>query len=516
MARVVPITLVAPGRRGLNTERRNDLLSPDWCVEATNCVLTRQGRFGARNGWASLTATPIDGSPPIRSLFEYFRADGSTVMIAAAGGGIYRGTGDFSDPDADITPAAAPSSDNWQFVNFNDKVIGFQQGHTPIVYTNTGTFEPIVATSGTVPAGNAAVAAFGRIWALDPEGQLIHYCALLDETKWHPDDGGGTIDLRNVWTLGMDRAIALAAFGANLIVFGRNHIIFYTDDSGSELGVNPRQLYVSDTIEGTGTIGRDTIQPVGEGDMIFVSRHGLQLLGRVLREKTSPTATISKHVRTHFADLLSLQPHDELRSTYSPEHGFYLLLMPTVGRVLVADMRFLFQDEDGQVVAPITEWSYKTMPTSVCTRRNGDLLFGFNGEVGRYGSKLDKNEEFVVRWSSPWLDLDPQVATQLKMLKEIPTVVQISGTADAKWEWEFDWSGDVYYGFTHYSREVSEWGIAEYGVDEYSGGLIVQARTIEGLGEGQFVRVGLETTVDGFDFVLQQIKLLFKLGRMAA
>lgn len=516
MPGIVPITLTSPGRRGLNLEHANELLSSDWSIAAENCVLNRKGRVAARKGWSNQTTGAISGTPAIDVLFEYLQADGTATMISAANNKIYKDVDDYTDANNDITPTTTPTGDDWQFVNFNGKVVGFQDGHQPIVWSGSGDFADISEASGTAPTGNAACAAFGRIWAVDSDKQTLQYCGLLDETEWDTSGGGGSIDLRNVWTNGIDEVVAIAAFGANLIVFGKNHIIFYADDAGSTLGVDPDQLYVVDTIEGTGCIARDSIQAIGEGDLAYLSRHGIQLLGRVVRARANPTATISKNIRTHLADVISTQTLSTVRSTYSPENGFYLLAFPGgdhTHHIIGADMRFLFQDEDGDLVAPILEWSLN--PTSLCTRNNGDVLFGFAGEVGKYSTNLDDTSQYRVNWSSPWLELDPQIADAIKIFKELPVIAQISATSNVTWAWEFDFSGNEFSKTVqHEVGNRAEWGEAEYNVDEFSGGLILQTKQIEGRGEGQFFRVGVRVDINGFDFVIQQIRLLFKLGRI--
>jgi hypothetical protein len=106
----------------------------------------------------------------------------------------------------DITPATTPTGDNWQFMNFNGKVVGVQSGHTPIVWDSTGDFADITASTGTLPDGPCGTSAFGRLWIVDDDLQTIRYCALLDETEWAEADGGGQIDMSNIWTLGWIRS----------------------------------------------------------------------------------------------------------------------------------------------------------------------------------------------------------------------------------------------------------------------------------------------------------------------
>jgi hypothetical protein len=517
--RLLPLTLTSPGRYGLNKERSNSLLSPDWATEALNCVLNREGRIAARKGWVSQTTGQISGAHDIDVLFEYLQDDGDTAVISAANNKLYVNIDDYTVAANDVTSSTAPTGDDWQFVNFNGAIYGFQQSHTPVSKSDTGTtnFADLTAASGTVPTGNAACAAFGRLWVADDDGQTLQYCGLLAPTQWGTSGGGGSIDMRNVWTKGMDRIVAVAAFGANLIVFGRNHIIFYADGSGSTLGVDPDQMYVVDTIEGTGCIARDSVQLIGEGDLMYLSRHGLQMLGRTIRERSNPTATVSKNIRTYLSNLLTTQPAASIRSGYSPENGFYLLVLPTAARVIVADTRFGFEDDDGSFVLPMLEWEFEEMPTSILVRNSGDVLLGFGGVVGKYQDNLDNADTYTVSFSSPWLAMHPEVVDRLKILKEIPTIVQLNGDVSVGWIWEFDFNGELFTGSTSYSFDgsASEWNVAEYSVDEFGGGLTLQSRTVDGAGEGQFIRVALRVTINSVDFVLQQIKLLFKLGRMA-
>lgn len=520
--RLAPITLTAPGSRGLNKERQNSLLGPEWARDGLNSVLNREGRMAARKGWTSQTSGAISGTPKIRQLFEYMKGDGTVTIITTANNHIYKDFSDYTVGANDITPGTPPTADAWQFVNLADKVYGVQAAHTMISWSGTGSFANVVASSGVLPAGNAACAAFGRLWVIDSDNQTLKYSALLDGTKWAVSDGGGSVALQNVWTKGMDQGIAVAAFGSNLVVFGKNHIIMYADGSGSTLGIDPTQMYVVDTIEGTGCIARDTIQAVGEGDLAFLSRHGIQLLGRVVADKSNPSTTISKNIRTYLSQLVATQTGASLanaRSAHSPENGIYILLLPDALRAIVADTRFGFQDDDGTPVLPMLEWTYTTMPTALCVRANGDVLLGLAGKVGLYASNIDGSDTYDFVYSSPWLRIDDEeTAALLKMLKEIPTIIQINATANLSWNWEFDFNGNIYSGIVSYTlnNTGAEYSIAEYSIDEYSGGLTLQAKTIDGQGEGQFFRIGCQVPISGFDFALQQIKMIFALGRMAA
>jgi hypothetical protein len=459
--------------------------------------------------------------PKIDVVHEYIKVDGTVEVISAANNKIYKGITDFTVGANDITSATAPTADNWQFVNFNDKCLGWQAGHTAIVYTGTGDFTNITAASGTLPAGNAVCAAFGRVWAAHSDKQTLYYSALLDETRWAALDGGGAIDMRKVWTKGTDEIIAIAAFGGAVVVFGRNHIVMWTDGQGSQLGVDPTLLYVSDVIEGTGCIARDSVQAIGEGDLVFLSRHGLQSLGRVIQERSNPVTQMTKSVRSYFSDAVVVERGTDAtlsrtRSVHSPEEGLYCLLLPDSERVFAVDVTRANQDEDGDAVYAVTEWSFANFPTSACSRKNGDVLFGFNGVVGKYTGNDDNGAAFDLEFFTGWLDLG-EANTRLKLLKEVSSIVNIGGGATLVWRWEWDFDGTVLTKNATYTAPGSgEFGEAEYGVDEYSGGLSVQRKTIPGRGQGQFIRVGVTATVNGYDLVLQQIQLVPQLARLVA
>src|SRR5271166_2214680 len=196
-----PLDFVSPGFRGLNTVASGTLMDPSYCTTATNAVIDVTGRLAARNGLASLTATPIAGTPSVLSAFEYNggQAVGFQTILAWNGG-----IGNVvSAPTNNLGGAVTVSNGRWFFQNFNNKCIGFQAGQKPIVYTGSGVFAAVVESAGTAPTGGIGCAAFGRIWAVQTDLQTIQYSGLLDETDWSLTDGNaGVIDMHTIWSDG--------------------------------------------------------------------------------------------------------------------------------------------------------------------------------------------------------------------------------------------------------------------------------------------------------------------------
>jgi len=516
MPQIQPVDIVAPGAFGLNTEKKNTLLRPQWCTTALNAVIHRSGRIGSRYGWADQTTTGITGDHQIEVLHEYLNEDGTSTILSTANNVIYKNITDFTVGANAITSTTAPTANAWQFVNFNGKVLGFQRGHTPIEWSGASVFTDASYT-GTGPDGNCAVAAFGRVWAADADKQTVRVSALLDDTDYSTGSGGGTIDMSSLWTQGMDEIVAISAIGANLVVFGRNHIVLWADGSGSEIGMTLAGAQVVDTIEGTGCIARDSVQATGEGDLIFLSRHGLQSLGRVIKFKSNPVVTITKNVRTDFVGELNTERAadpdlDDMRSVWHAEEGLYVLNFPQCGCQWVLDTEHPFEDDEGDTVFPITRWSLGGTPRGLLSTKAGDMYIGGLGIVGRYEGAQDDGVAYDFEFKTGWLDFG-ELNHRLKMMKEIVATVQ-TGEQSIVWNWEFDFSGNTLTRTAAYTgSNSSEFGVAEFNIDEFSGTVALQRKNLPAHGEGQFLRLGCLASVNGFDVTVQQMSISPKIGR---
>lgn len=507
-----PIDLVSPGFRGLNFVQSGSLLSPAYATEALNAILDSAGRLAARDGVTSLTTTPVTNKE-IRNLFVYRKGDGSTQTLITWDGGI---SNNVANPVAgDISGAVDDDPGNWWFQNFNDKVLGFQASSQPIVYNGAGNFANLSESAGTAPDGGIALAAYGRVWIADPDGQTIKYSALLDETTWSGADTG-TIDMRKVWTNGTDTITAIWAFNGALLVFGKRHIVFWTDGQGSAIGIDPLQMYVSDIVTGAGTLSQWSIQPVGETDLIFLSSNGVQSIKRLIQERSSPISTLSKYVRDELLIQLQAEDGTRIRSTYNALNGFYLLSFPTTGQTWVLDQRRRYIDEDNDELSVITRWNIA--PSALVTRDDNSIYMSISdGVVGRYLGDNDLGTGILFRYQSPWLDLGEDLANRLKILKRLGAILFVRNETTITFKWNVDFDD----GFQLIQRTVrgdaaAEFGIGEFGDSEWSGGLalrIIKVPARKG-GRGQYYRIGIEATVNG-EFAIQQAELFTKIGRLA-
>lgn len=505
-APLITIPLVTPAFKGLNKQAETSILGPEWATVATNAVFDSSGRLAARKGWANATASPMSGTPTIEQIHEQIFEDGTTALISAAGSKLWSGVSSPSDVTGTATVTVG---NNWQFVNYNGRVLGFQQGEAPIDRT-TGNFADLVAASGSVPTGNCAVTHSGRIWAADADKQVIKYCALLDQTHWLT--GAGSIDMSSVWPHGTDEITALAMYNGQMVVFGKNKVVLFGDGQGSALGIDPANIYVVDTIVGTGCIARDSVQQVEGGDLLFLSAQGVQSLGRLIQEKSNPIRNVSANVRDYLTTLVAAETASKIRSTYSPINSFYLLTLPTVSEVFCFDTSARMEDGTFRV----TEWT--TSYTALANAVSGTLytaLTGVGGKIGTYATSADNGVQYLFDYVSAWLDLGPEAAQYVKILKNITALVYISLGATVFLKWDLDFQGDFDFRAASVPTVgISEWNVMEWGLGEWSGGLSLRSLGSPASGNGQYIRVGAQILLAG-DVSLQQITLYTKIGRLA-
>ena len=420
-----PVLSNSPGRFGINLQEADQLLHANWATKTNGLQLNDSDQIACRGSITVTTTQPA--SAELLRIHNYINAAGTEIIISSTASKILKGVTDLTDGGNDITPTGTPTNGFWKFINFNGKVLGWQAAHTPIVWSGSSDFANITAASGTLPDGDVAHAAFGRVWAVDDDKQTVRFSALLDETRWDTADGGGSIDMRNVWTQGLDYVTAISSIGANLVIFGRKHIVFYTDGAGSAVGIDPDTMYVVDVVEGTGCVARDSVVSIGEGDLVFLSEVGLQSMRRVVQSKDNPLDTISWQV----ADRLRGDLKTELNAQSSPAtdvRGFTGCHLATTGQYLlihnsgsVEDV-FVFHmdsgvtDEKNRPLVPIMLWDTSVLSNfrHAVQKRGGTVYFigGSSNHINTYdpegvldNTSVDIPIEFETGWMA-WEDLE--------------------------------------------------------------------------------------------------------------
>jgi len=193
---------------------------------------------------------------------------------------------------------------------------------------------------------------------------------------------------------------------------------------------------------------------------------------------------------------------------YSESEAFYLLTLPTIKEVYCFDTRGQLQDGSFRA----TKWN-SIEPTALLSRRNGDVLIGKNGYIGKYGTYQDHTSSYRLQYYTNHADLgNANVTSILKRLK----VIVIGGSNQyLTLKWAFDFS-------TNYlsanalipTQGVYEYGIAEYNIAQYSDGVALQTLSVPANGSGKIVQTGYESNINGSSMSIQRIEIQSKDGKM--
>ncbi len=456
------------------------------------------------------------GNPDIEQVFQY-NASGGNKLIASAtvssARKLFKLDSPYSDFE-DITGSISPSGNDWQFVNFDDKVIGARTSNSMIVYTGSGTFTAISASSGTVPDGNIVHSAFGRLWAQKADtgtGQnVIAYCDLLDETDW--SSGGGEIDLMSnkgsVHT-GFDTLTAISSFDGYLVAFLRDSIVIF--DSPED----PSSLVIEQIIQGIGCIARDSVQQVGN-DVYFLSDAGVRSLKQVVfTADRVEMKELSKIVRKDLVESMNTPSGNlaKIRSTYDPVEGQYWIKAPN-GDIWVFNNFSLIESEEPRVTKYIsTDW-YSFVYFE------GDTFISYKGCIGKYSGYSDidvttsppSTKNYTCRWASNYADFD---TSKLKILKNVGLTVFGASGQQITIDWDFD-IGQVG-GSSQLTipgaGSLAEWGEAEWNVGEWAGSISLDKLRAAASRMGRVLSVGVSFTSSGNAVSVEQLSLFAKLGR---
>jgi len=502
------IPIQAPGFLGLNTQDSPTGLSPGFASIAENCIIDKLGRIASRKGWEYVTTSggsALSGSTGITVMHKFTSRAGTETFLSAGNEKVF--TGD--ETLVDDTPGAATiTANDWKIVEFNDDAYYFQAGHEPLMWDSSAGDHIRVqdhgSYAGTIPQGNEAIAAFGRLFVADVNNNAytVYWSDLLQGMVW---TGGtsGSIDITKFWPDDDDEIVALAAHNNRLIIFGKTSILVFT-------GANsPATMQLEDTIKNIGCIARDSVVKVGT-DVMFLSASGYRSLARTIQEKSLPFRDISKNVRDDL--LVDYQAETEqIKAVYSQEEAFVLLAFLSRNKVYCFDMRQPLEDGSHRT----TTW-VDIDPQALHRSADGTLYLGQGSGIAQYTGYQDNSSSYKMRYYSSALDFGEEVSSMLKFLKKfgITVIAAQSPTVTLKWGYEYR-SNDFSESFTLNTANFGEYNVSEYNTtSEYSASLVLENARVNGSGSGTVVTVGIETDINGTSLSIQKIDIFATIGRL--
>jgi hypothetical protein len=525
-SRLLSGSIAAPGFNGLNTQDSGILLDSGWALTASNCVIDKFGRIGSRRGWTMVTTNKdtLTTGTAIESIFEFKDVDGTYEYLCAGDNKLFesedatvlsekhvRNADNTADIDYTIT------GNDWQWCSLplgqGVNAVGYaflaQLGHPMLVYSDyAGHIYRRVGDVGDVPTGfttatfdpNVLITAYGRIWAAHTTSNktTVFYSALLDGTDF-TGAGSGILDVSAV-VGNNDEITALATHNNFLIVFCKNNIVVYSGANDVD------NLSLNDTINGVGCVARDSVQSTGT-DVLFLSKTGVRALGRTIQEKSMPLRELSLNIRDDLVNWIEGEDLSKVRSIYYERDAFYLLSLPILKQIVCFDMR----SPAPNGAAKITVWE-DIEHTAFCTTDNRELLVGQVDGIGKYQGSSDNGVSYRVRYYTNYFDLG--MSTTLKMLKKIGiTVIGQGQSFVTKYSYDYSTNFQSRPLTLSVMGSVSEYGIAEYNIGEYSGNTVAQNVTVNAGGSGKVVQLGFEADIDGEPLSIQKIDLAAVTGK---
>jgi hypothetical protein len=569
-------TIRGNGFQGLNTEMSPIGSDPSYALLADNCVIDRVGRIAAREAFASEAGlgTSIWSNTDLTDISAHYTNDGynsyephpvctilngtyfpeETTVERSTWGGVE--TMDEVGIDSDqpyeytlgweengqINPCTYPSIntaglERSLYVHFKEDLFLFSRGNSFLKYDGNGGWEDVTYTPPQTDSGNivdkidgdVAISAYGRLWVsgVDGDYQTIYYSSLLREDQWYdgqgtPDDAQNTAGIINVseyWPVDFDQIVNIHAHNGFLIVLGRRSILIYANaNTGDPAGENGIQL--QDAISNVGLVERDAICNIGT-DVMFCDDTGLRSLARVIQEKSTPIGEPSMNVKREFMDMIQEEERSAalvkgIKMAYFPSKSLVVCLFRTSGTAYT----FSTERPSSTGGAKTTRWTdchYAAMYFAEDSDIGRPYLAGLNNRgVLRYEG-FNSPEPYRLGFESVALGITQNSIQNIIPKSVIYVVLSPAVPVDSRARWGFGAFLDYHYDFRIQPEGTTEWGVAQFGLDEYVGGRPgIWTEKVNTIGAGEFLRVGLEIEINGSSFAIQEIAVNTAVGRIAA
>ena len=515
MKQLEAISVVAPGWYGLNLQDSAVGLSPNYSLIADNCVIDSSGRIGSRKGWTMKTttgATELSGES-IEFIAEHINEDDTVTYLSSGNSKFF--TGGVDAVLTDVTPGAYTiSAHNWTSACLLGYSVIVQDGHEPLVYDSVGGLQTFSSFSVATQNWNGQTlrdiqAAYGRLWAHD--GKNVYWSTDIADPNF-PDFAAGTSGFLNIASVlpnNTDRIIGITCHNNLLVIFCQRNIVIY---NGAD-DVLSTSFGLSDLITNIGCIARDSIEKTGN-DLLFLSAAGVRSLGRVIQEKSLPMRDLTRNVRDQLLAVAAEETAvygnlEDVKAVYSEANAFYLVSFPAIKRVYCLDMRQALDDGSARVTA----WTSYDAKYFLRTRDRA-LLLGMPDGIGKYEGYTDNGSAYRMKVYSSYLDFGNP--SSLKMPKKIKATVLGGSTQDVVIKVGFDFIGRAYsFPYTIPDNAPSFYNVDEYNDAIYTGGLAIEQVTIQALGSGNVVQVGVEATINGYPVSIQTMDLFVKQGKIS-
>jgi len=515
------------GINGLNTQDNSALLEPAWLTKAENIVLQEGGQIAFRKG---LKQKVLATSGKVKGIVESEEKDKIFAAVEDDDGNAYMYEVNFNDPDSpwtnqfDTTAATA----DWQLLEWNGDIWGFQDGVDPITYDSsasswslqrsiTGFQEPSILTGPTAFKPTCAMGYYGRMFVggIPERPSTLFYSDLLIGKDFQAS-GAGNIDLDKVW--GNDIIVGIAPFYGKLVIFGRSNIAIYSNPS------SPASATLDEVIEGIGLADRDSIQAIGD-DLLFLSPTGVRSLARTTEKDNVPLQDYSRNIKDSLIRLIDT--NSNIKSCYNEDEGLYLLSFIQSKVTYAFDMKHRTPNASPRV----TLFKFSTdrdILSMAYTHTNGFLVGQTAGSIASYEGYYDKvyvsggtwtNYSYSGKFATIWVDLGQ--STLASILKKLAFIVSGGQGTSVGLKWYIDYNENQPHTMSFTLNPTASglayyWNNSEslYGTAKYAPYYNLKEYNVSLTGRAKFIKLEMSALTSGYSAALQDMTLLYKQGKI--
>jgi len=161
----------------------------------------------------------------------------------------------------------------------------------------------------------------------------------------------------------------------------------------------------------------------------------------------------------------------------------------------------------------VTRWP--SVDITGASTHNGNTLFSSSERgVVKYEGYDDNGDSYKMRYYTHFLSFGD--STKLKIPKRIALTMLAGQVEKLRLFWAFDYEGTYQSAVIELPAPANfgEYGTAEYGISEYTGGVNMIRKAEQAGGSGYVLQVGVEVDIFGAQYSLQEINIQTLIGRI--
>ncbi len=319
-----------------------------------NCHISDHGSIVKIPGYAKVNADAVEEA--LSTGFEFKKSNGTTQILAAGGGKIFKVDG----TSLTAIKTGLDTGANVSFAMMNDICLMGNGVNTPMKHDGT----TVSALGGTPPATAFKFHVHkNRVWVLERSNKLLATHSALNDPEDYTGAGSGYIDFKFVLKKG-DELLDVKTFIDMIVFYFRNHIAIYSGNTPSGEGSDFRLVQL---IEDVGILDTGLAQGVGT-DMAFASDAGIKSFRQVVTTGNMSIESLSKKIDPVLREDIATSGVQSL--VHYPKRGWILAKVGNTihiysytwkawSRITGADINNMFLSNDGTLYLCGTGYLYR-------------------------------------------------------------------------------------------------------------------------------------------------------------